>query len=99
MAKNKRNELLILAQQRKEARWPGYNCISDYNDGAYECDFVSPYTQSSNNVDSGIFILLQDWSSDKSLSGPLDDDVKKYGLTPGLPTNRRLRELLLYAFW
>jgi uracil-DNA glycosylase len=71
-------------------------CIGDYHDGAYECDFVSPYTKSAGNVDAQIFILLQDWSSDESLRGPLDSDcdILHYGLSRNWPTTKRLVELL-----
>jgi hypothetical protein len=95
---DKQNLLLALAQKRKTMRWPGYGQIGDYHDGAYECDFVSPYTKSAGNVDAEIFVLLQDWSSDESLSGSLDTDCVRYGLTRTLPTNKRLIELLRSHF-
>ena len=85
--------LLALAQKRKATIWPGYSRIGDFHDGAYECDFVSPYTKSAGNVDAEIFVLLQDWSSDEALHD-LDADCVLYGLTRKLPTNRRLVELL-----
>ena len=76
----------------------GYGQIGDYHDGAYECDFVSPYTKSAGNVDAEIFVLLQDWSSDEALRGTLDSDCVLYGLTRTLPTNKRLVELLRHHF-
>jgi restriction system protein len=78
--------------------WPGYGQIGDYHDGAYECDFVSPYTKSAGNVDAEIFVLLQDWSSDEALRGPLDPDCARYGLTKIFQTNKRLIELLRHHF-
>lgn len=95
---DKQDLLLALAQKRKTTIWPGYRRIGDYHGGAYECDFVSPYTKSAGNVDSEIFVLLQDWSSDESLSGSLDSDCVRYGLTRTLPTNKRLVELLRHHF-
>ena len=95
---NKQDLLLALAHKRKTTRWPEYNQIADYHNGAYECDFVSPYTKSAGNVDAEIFVLLQDWSSDESLRSPLDSDCVRYGLTPTLPTNKRLVELLRSHF-
>ena len=95
---NKQGLLLALAQKRKASRWAGYGRIGDYHNGAYECDFVSPYTKSAGNVDAEIFILLQDWSSDESLRCPLDSDCVRYGLTRTLPTNKRLIELLRTHF-
>ena len=95
---DKRRLLLSLAQKRKASRWPGYSQIGDYQDGAYECDFVSPYTKTAGNVDADIMVLLQDWSSAKSLQDPLDCDCVEYGLTRTFPTNRRLTELLQSHF-
>jgi len=95
---DKQDFLLALAQKRKMTIWPGYNRVGDYHCGVYECDFVSPYTKSAGNVNAEIFVLLQDWSSDESLSGSLDSDCVQYGLTRTLPTNRRLVELLRQHF-
>jgi restriction system protein len=96
---NKRRGLLLLAQKRKAARWPGYSQIGDYHNCAYECDFVSPYTKTAGNVDANIMVMLQDWSSAKSLrDDPLDRDSVDYGFTRTFPTNRRLTELLHLHF-
>lgn len=95
---DKKDLLLALAQKRKATSWPEYCRIGDYHDGVYECDFVSPYTKSAGNVDAEILVLLQDWSSDESLRGPLDSDSVRYGLTRTFPTNKRLSELLQSCF-
>lgn len=95
---DKQDLLLALAQKRKSTRWPGYGQIGDYHDGAYECNFVSPYTKSAGQVNAEIFILLQDWSSDESLRGSLDSDCVLYGLTRAFPTNKKLVELLRHHF-
>ncbi len=95
---SKQELLLALAQKRKATNWPGYRGIGDYHHGAYECDFVSPYTKSAGNFDAQILVLLQDWSSDESIRGPLDSGAVHYGLTPALPTNVRLVELLRSHF-
>jgi hypothetical protein len=94
---DKQISLLALAQKRKTTSWPGYRQIGDFHDGAYECDFVSPYTKSAGNVDADIFVLLQDWSSDEALRD-LDSDCVRYGLRRALPTNKRLVELLRSHF-
>ncbi len=91
---SKQSELLALSRVRQTTRWCGYKCIGDYHGGAYECDHVSPYTKAAGNVDSKIFLLLQDWSSDLELSGPLDEDAKALGYTPIQPTNQNLSRLL-----
>jgi len=95
---NKRTELLALARKRQAARWSGYNCIGDYHEGRYECDHVSPYTKSANNFDAEIMVVLQDWSSDQSMSGAFDEESAQLGHTPKLPTNRNLKRLLKDIF-
>lgn len=95
---SKQSELLALAKLRQRTRYPGYKCIGDYHSGAYECDFVSPYTKSAGNVDAEIMVMLQDWSSDDSLSGKFDEPSAKLGHTPSLPTNPNLSRLLNETF-
>ena len=95
---HKRDELLRLAKLRQATRWKGYQCIADYHRGIYECDFVSPYSKTAGNVDAEIMVMLQDWSSDDSLRGPINDGSVKLGHTPHLPTNRNLSRLLSTTF-
>jgi hypothetical protein len=94
MALQKRQALLDLGRQRQRTRWDGYGCIGDYHDGAYESDWVSPYSKTAGNVDSRILVLLQDWASHDFLSQPVDDEVAKLGHRPSLQTNKNLRRLL-----
>ncbi len=72
----------------------GYNCIQDYHDGIYECDFVSPYSKSAHNINSEVMFFLQDWSSDSSLSGEIDRDSVEFGFTRNKPTNQNLIKLI-----
>ncbi len=95
---DKRTELLALAKLRQATRWPGYRCAGDYHAGAYECDFVSPYTKTPGNVDAEIMVMLQDWASDGFLSGPFHEPSAKLGHSPSLPTNRTLIRLLKTTF-
>lgn len=90
----KEERLLELARKRQATRWPGCRPLVEYHDGAYECNFVSPYTKTAGNVDAQIMIILQDWSSHERLSGELDADAVTHGHTPSLPTNRSLTRLL-----
>lgn len=95
----KRSELLALAKLRQSTRYPGYNCIGDYHSGAYECDFVSPYTKTAGNIDAKIMVILQDWSSDESMiDEDFDEDAANLGYTPSLPTNKTLIKLLYETF-
>jgi restriction system protein len=93
-AAQKKSILLELAAKRRRTSWPGYFSIGKYHDGVYECDYVSPYTKSANNVDAEVMILLQDWSSDAAPSSNLDPAARDLGHTPSLPTNRNLKRLL-----
>lgn len=96
--RNKRAALLALATKRKATRWPGYNCIGDYQGGIYECEFVSPYTKSARNVDTEVMVLLQDWSSHEVLSEPPVPGGLELGHDPSRNTNKRLKELLREHF-
>ena len=95
---DKRARLLELARHRQMSRWAGYECIGDYHNGKYECDFVSPYTRSAGNVDAELMVLLQDWASDNVLSGPFLAERLTLGHDPRRATNQRLRELLRQHF-
>jgi restriction system protein len=95
---DKATRLLELARRRQACRWPGYKPLAEYHNGAYECDFVSPYTKAAQNVDASVMIILQDWSSHERLSGALDTDAVAHGHTPSLPTNRNLKRLLHVHF-
>ncbi len=89
-----KTRLLDLARKRQTTRRPGYRCIGDYHSGAYECDFVSPYTRAAHNLEATVMVLLQDWSCDDRLRGPLDPDAQILGYTPALRTNQNLAKLL-----
>lgn len=95
---NKHMALLALAKQRQQTRWGSYRCLHDYHGGAYECELISPYTKTAGNVDSDIFILLQDWASDDFLSRPIHQECRDLGHAPKLPTNRNLINLLQTTF-
>lgn len=95
---SKEEALAELAKMRQSTRWDGYRCIGDYHDGAYECLFVSPYTKSAHNIAASVMVILQDWSSDSSLSGHLDNDSVVIGHTPHLATNKNLKRLLNETF-
>jgi hypothetical protein len=98
---DKHSRLLALARCRQEAPWPrerDYKCIGDYHGGAYECNFVSPYTIGAQNVDSEIMILLQDWASDDVLRDNYLDVRATVGHDPSRVTNKRLKKMLRKYF-
>lgn len=90
----KADALRELALRRRNTRWAGYNGIGDYHEGAHECDFVSPYSKTAHNFDASIFVLLQYWSSHNRLSGPINEESRKTGRSPSLPTKKNLVRLL-----
>jgi hypothetical protein len=91
---SKEDQLLILARSRQNTHWEGFNNIGDYHGGAYECDYVSPYTKSCDNVNSDVMLVLQDWCSHDYLNRPIDSTLIEKGLDPTLPTNKNLERLL-----
>lgn len=92
-------DLLELAKLRQSMRLDGYACIGDFHDGIFECDHVSPYTKSGNNVDAKIMVVGQDWSStDKLGKIPPDQDSAELGYAPRLITNINLDDLLMRHF-
>jgi len=54
----KHAQLRALGKLRQQTRWPGYACIGDYHDGAYESEWVSPYTKSAHSVDADVMVHL-----------------------------------------
>ena len=96
--RTKEVQLFELARKRQTSRWTGYNCIGDYHAGAYECDFVSPYTRGGCNVDAELMVLLQDWASDDVLRGPILEARFTVGHDPKRMTNIRLKRLLREHF-
>lgn len=91
-------ELQALARKRAMTRWPPHKCLGDYHGGIYECDFVTPFTKAAGNEEAEILVLLQDWSSDSELSGPIDEDAARCGYTPTQPTTKNLIRLLEATF-
>jgi hypothetical protein len=87
-----------LGTLRKRSCYSGYLPISHFHEGKYESEFVSPYTNSASNASSWIVVLLQDWSSEDSLTRPFDAETAKLGHTPRIPTNRNLKAILEIVF-
>ena len=68
--------------------------VADFQEGRYDCDFVSPYSKGACNIESPVLLILQDWVSAKMLSGEFLTDLAERGRLPRLRTNTRLDELL-----
>lgn len=91
---NKEQELLELAKKRQTTKYNGYKCLSDYYDGVNECDYVSPYSKSAHNIDTDVFVILQDWSSDENMPDGTCKETNELGYTPSVNTNKKLIKLL-----
>jgi len=96
----KKSQLQELAFKRKATQeFQGkYRQISEFHQGRYECDFVSPYTKTAGNLDSPLFILLQDWASADFLEGSFRPEIQQHGREPHLATNTKLDKLVLAHF-
>lgn len=95
---DKIKELLKLAEKRKSFTYNGYTAIGDYNNGSYECDYVSPFSISAHNIDADIMVILQDWCSEEGFGKTVDQETLKYGYTPSVKTNVNLKKLLFDNF-
>lgn len=95
--------MVELARRRKENVPCGYHGIGEFRCGAYECDFVTPYTKSAQNLDANVMLVLQDWCSVDYLEC-IDHDperveqLAKLGHDPSRPTNSNLKRLLQAHF-
>jgi len=96
MNSKKKNSLFKLAQKRQLTRWDGYSCIADLHGGAYECDYVSPYTKSASNVDADVMLVLQDWASSEYFErhDGVISDLIELGYDSSVDTNINLKRLL-----
>ena len=90
--------LLKLAKLRQKTRYDGHTSIGEYQQGVWECDFVSPYSKSSNNSDSDILVILQDWCSSESFDYDVCEETLNLGHTPSVRTNINLKSLLAENF-
>jgi uracil-DNA glycosylase len=94
-SEQKREALRQLARKRQADRLEPYYCLADIHDGYYECDYVSPWTTSAENVNADLMILGKDWgSTDSLIERPPDPERKRLGQGWGVPTNKNLREYL-----
>ena len=91
---SKAQQLLELAKTRQTTRYQGHTCIGDYDNGVWECDYVSPYSLSAHNVDADVMIVLQDWCSSDSFNLPVCQETLTLGHTPSVRTNINLKTLL-----
>ena len=100
---SKEQKILELVNNRRNEDFSNYSKeyykLTDFHNGIYECDYISPWSISANNINSDILVVLQDWSSSDSLSNDkIDYDSINIGHTPSLKTNINLKMLLKDTF-
>jgi uracil-DNA glycosylase len=98
MSTSKKNKLAALARKRKDTHRDGYSNLGDLARGAYDCEYVSPYTKTAGNVDSDLFVFLQDLSSENEFTEPPDETTIRLGYTPSVKTNINLQSVLRTHF-
>ncbi len=91
----KAKALLRLVEQRRSASRDGYACLADFQNGIFECDYITPWSKSGHNLNASVMIIGQDWVSGDVLSRyPRDSEVAIQGFDPKFPTNSNLNRLL-----
>jgi restriction system protein len=90
--------LKSLGKLRQSKCYTGFFNLADFHNAKYESEFVSPYTKGSCNVNSSIFVLLQDWASEERIISGMGEEAAIIGYTPSLPTNINLKILLKETF-
>jgi hypothetical protein len=95
MTNDKANRLLHLVRQRRSEVPNGYLCVSHFHGGKYDCDYVSPWTNSAHNLDAEVMIVAQDWTSEEHLEKPFNPRLLELGYDEEFPTNSGLQALLL----
>ena len=94
----KKEQLLRLAKLRQSKNYEGYFNLEHFDNGLWECDFVSPFSKSSHNENSDILLVLQDWSSVEGLEVTFDQESFDLGYDPKLRTNINMIQLLTEYF-
>lgn len=96
--RHKRCRLAKIAQKRQKNTPIDAYSIKDFYCGAYESEWVSPYTKSASNLNANVMVLLQDWASKEYLSKVFRPELVSLGQDPKLPTSKRLALLLEQHF-
>jgi restriction system protein len=95
---DKLTELRALGLKRQQTTVSGYLNLSEFENGYYECEFVSPWTKSACNTDADLMLVAQDWASAKYLRKRKRPAVAELGHDPALKTNINLKSLLQRHF-
>ena len=95
-AGEKLKQLTELGRERREKKkdYPGYFDVSDFYQGKYDSDFVTPITKSACNVDSSIVFVFQDWSDCDRLDKGFNRLMAERGYAPDTPMHQNLKASL-----
>lgn len=94
--------LAVLVALRRSEESEDYVVLHGYDHGAWDFDFVVPWTKSACNLDAKLMIIGQDWSSEKFLLDPRNNTPdrvvlrQQLGQDPHLPTNKNIKCWLKY---
>jgi uracil-DNA glycosylase len=93
----KQQQLSELAKRRQTDRLPPHKNLSEICNGCYECEYVSPWTISANNLDAETMLIGQDWASADVLereSNQKRQERRRLGQDFHSTTNTNLRHFL-----
>lgn len=98
MKKQLLNQLYIKRAADELKDFPhGYKQVGDFHGGIFDRKrHISPWSMSSNNTETSVMLLGQDWSSERHLSQPIEKHTftKDLGYDPRLQTNKNLHRNL-----
>ena len=92
----------LVALRRREEPDERHHALHTFDGGAWDFNYVVPWTKAACNVDAKLMIVGQDWASEKSLNDPRHNTPdrkalrKQQGRDPHLPTNKNLERLLMF---
>ncbi|WP_213773579.1 hypothetical protein [Bradyrhizobium sp. dw_78] len=99
---DKKTALAQLVGRRRSEEHETFFVLHRFAEGAWDCDYVTPWTKSAQNIEAKLMIIGQDWSSEEALQNPIHNTPdrvalrKQFGQDPHLPTNRNLKRWLKF---
>jgi hypothetical protein len=97
---NKAAALAQLVDLRRRDRNDDFFALHEFDGGAWDFDYVVPWTKSACNLDAGLMIIGQDWASEDFLRDPKNNSPervqlrKELGQDPHLATNKNIKRRL-----
>jgi restriction system protein len=97
---DKHAALAQLVALRRSEEHETFFVLHRFDDGAWDFDYVVPWTKSAQNVDAKLMIIGQDWASEDFLRNPKNNEPdrvalrKHLGQDPCLATNQNIKRWL-----